>query len=216
MILFLLLASSLAVTPDVNAPVPPVPGLCTAAVPADPDTPGCYMTNVLRLLEAPPVLYWHIRQFEAPDAAQAEAQRHRWAAVTFIHGRTWLYVLGAEDTAIEGGTPRAVIGPLKVPQGPATALFSEAIFTPGMGTRVHSHPGPEAFYVVEGEQCMESPSDRRMIAAGGTYIVESGPHLQAAPKGRRNLVLILAPEGSAPVVPGSDWVPTGYCAGPRG
>lgn len=213
MILSLLLAGALAAAPDVAHAVPPVPGLCSAPVPADPDTPGCYMTNVIKLPDAPPALYWHIRQFDAADAAQAEAQRHRWAAVTRIHGRTWLYVLGDRDAAISGGTPRAVIGPLTVPHLPATALFSEAIFPPGMRTRVHSHPGPEAFYVVDGEQCMESPTDQRVIGAGGTYIVASGPHLQAAPKGRRNLVLILAPEGVAPVVPGGDWTPTAYCAG---
>ena len=80
-----------------------------------------------------------------------------------------------------------------------------------MQTRVHSHPGPEAFYVVEGEQCMETPSDRRLIPAGGTYVVESGPHIQAAPNGRRNLVLILAPSGQPAVIPGGNWRPTGFC-----
>ncbi len=218
MILSLLLAGALVAAPAAAPPappVPPVPGLCTAPVPADPETPGCYMTNVVELADAPPMLYWHIREFDAADEAQAqaEAQRHRWAAVTRIHGRTWLYVLSERDAAISGGTARAVIGPLTVPRTPATALFSEAIFPPGMRTRVHSHPGPEAFYVVEGEQCMESPTDRRVIGAGGTYIVASGPHLQAAPKGRRNLVLILAPAGMAPVVPGGDWTPGAYCGG---
>lgn len=95
-----------------------------------------------------------------------------------------------------GGIEKAVIGPLALPVGPAVAHFSEAIFPPGMKTRVHSHPGPEAFYIVAGEQCMETPSDKRMIGAGGTYIVPSGVHLQAAPQGRRNLVLIIAPKVS--------------------
>jgi mannose-6-phosphate isomerase-like protein (cupin superfamily) len=80
-----------------------------------------------------------------------------------------------------------------------------------MRTRVHSHPGPEAFYVVEGEQCMETAIDKRLIEAGGAYVVERGPHLQAAPKGRRNLVLILAPQGQPSVVPGGDWEPSGFC-----
>ena len=92
-------------------------------------------------------------------------------------------------------------------EGAVTAHFSEAIFPPGMRTRVHSHPGPEAFYAVEGEQCMETPTDRRNIAAGGTYVVPEGPHLQAAPHGRRNLVLIVAPKGPPFVTPGATGSP---------
>ena len=213
MLLPVLIAALFAASPAGPTDVPPVPGLCTAPVPADPETAGCYLTNVLKLAGTPPELYWHIAQFDTTSAAQAEAQRHDRAAVTHIHGRTWLYVLGGPKETIAGGTSRAVIGPLAVPRAPATAYFSEAIFPPGMRTRVHSHPGPEAFYVVEGEQCMESPTDKRNIAAGGTYVVASGPHVQAAPKGRRNLVLILSPDGAAPVIPGGDWTPSSFCTG---
>lgn len=203
----LLLATLLAATLE----VPPVPGLCTAPVPADQDAAGCYSTNTLALHDAPESLFWHIQQFDTLAAAQAEAARHRWSAVAQAHGRIWLYVLGDAHQAIAGGTPRAVIGPLMVPAGPAKAYFAEAVFPPGMRTRVHAHPGPEAFYVVEGEQCMETPGDRRIIPAGGSDIVTGGLHIQGAPKGRRNLVLILAPTAAAPVMPGGDWVPSDFC-----
>ena len=206
MLLALLLAPVLAA-----AEVPPVPGLCSAPVPADRDTPGCYQTNEIAITGAPAVLYWYIRDYPDLAAAQAEAGRHAMAAATRIHGRNWLHVLGAADTPIAGGTRRAAIGPLQVPSGPVTAHLSEAIFPPGMRTRVHSHPGPEAFFVVDGVQCMETPTDRANIAAGGSYIVAAGPHLQAAPKGRRNLVLILAPTGQPFVIPGGAWQPTGFC-----
>ncbi|TRW14902.1 cupin domain-containing protein [Glacieibacterium frigidum] len=201
-----LLAAAMA-QPD----VPPVPGLCTAPVPANPETPGCYRTGQIDLTSAPSEIYWQIHEFPTEAAASAEARRHRWASVAQAHSRSWLYVLGGPSEAVGGGTRRAMIGPLKVPAGAVTAHFAEAIFPPGMQTRVHSHPGPEAFYVVEGEQCMESPTDKRLIQAGGTYIVEGGPHLQAAPKGRRNLVLILAPAGQPQIIPGGNWQPTGFC-----
>lgn len=195
----------------VQGNTPPVPGLCSAPVPLDPETPGCYQTGRLELSGAPAELYWYVVQYPTPAAAAAEQARHRWSAVAQAHARNWLYVLGGAAEKIAGGERRALIGPLRVPAGPVTAHFSEAIFPPGMKTRVHSHPGPEAFYVVEGEQCMETPSDQRRIPAGGTYIVDQGPHLQAAPKGRRNLVLILAPAGQAAVVPGGDWTPSDFC-----
>ncbi len=205
----LLLAAGLA-----QADVPPVPGLCSAPVPTNRETPGCYQTGQIDLGEAPMELYWQVYQFPTEAAAKAEAARHRWSAVAQAHSRAWLYVLGEASERVGSGTRRAMIGPLRPPAGPVTAHFSEAIFPPGMQTRVHSHPGPEAFYVVEGEQCMETPSDRRLIPAGGTYVVERGPHIQAAPKGRRNLVLILAPTGQPAVIPGGDWQPTGFCKPP--
>ena len=208
-----MLASILLMTAAVAmADVPPVPGLCSAPVPENRDAPGCYKTGEIDLADAPNEIFWHVYLYPTLDDANAEAARHRWAAVAQAHSRTWLYVLGDESEPISGGTRRAVVGPLHLSADRSTAHFSEAIFPPGMQTRVHSHPGPEAFYVVEGEQCMETPTDKRLIAAGGTYIVERGPHLQAAPKGRRNLVLIIAPRRQPAVVPGGDWEPTGFCS----
>jgi quercetin dioxygenase-like cupin family protein len=195
-----------------QADVPPVPGLCSAPVPANREAPGCYQTGQIDLTNAPSEIYWHIYQYPSEEAAVAEAGHHRWSAVAQAHSRIWLYVLGEPSERVSTGIKRAVIGPLRIPAGVTTAHFSEAIFPPGMQTRVHSHPGPEAFYVVEGEQCMETSSDKRVIPTDGTYIVESGPHIQAAPKGRRNLVLILTPKGRPAVIPGGDWRPTGFCS----
>lgn len=204
----LLMAAAVA-----QADVPPVPGLCAAIVPADRETPGCYQTSELDLANAPATLYWHILEYPTQAAAIAESARHRWAAVAAAHSRFWLYILGEPVEATVGGVERAVVGPLMVPLGPAVAHFSEAIFPPGMRTRIHSHPGPEAFYIVEGEQCMETPTDRRKIGTGGTYVVPGGVHLQAAPLGRRNLVLIIAPKGAPFVIPGGgQWTPTGFCS----
>ena len=188
-----------------------VPGMCTAAMPADPDAAGCYKTNEISLVDAPDRVYCHILQFDSTDAANAEARRHRWSAVARAHGRTWLYVLGGEHEDIAGGAERAVIGPLAVPSKTTKAYFAESVFPPGMRTRVHSHPGPEAFYVVDGTQCLETPHYKRMVEAGGTYVVAGGLHVQASPKGRRNLVLILAPAGARSVIPGGNWTPSGFC-----
>ena len=74
------------------------------------------------------------------------------------------------------------------------ARFLEPIFPLGMKTRGNAQPGPEAFYIVDGEQCMESPTHNARLPAGQTYIIDAGPHLQAAPTGRRNLVALIRPE----------------------
>lgn len=207
-----MLFSMLLLATVLQTDVPPVPGLCSAPVPDNREMPGCYQTSELDLAGAPASLYWHLREYPTLAAADAEAFKHRWSAVAAAHTRYWLYILAGDAEVANGGVERAVIGPLTLPIGPAVAHFSEAIFPPGMRTRVHSHPGPEAFYIVEGEQCMETPSDKRKIGAGGTYIVPSGAHLQSAPHGRRNLVLIIAPKGVPFVNPGGgQWTPSGFC-----
>ena len=191
--------------------VPPVPGMCTAPASENVEKAGCYLSAEIGLGGAPATLFWHIYEFTDGREADEESKRHRWATVVVAHRRTWLYVLGDPQESVRGGVRRAVVGPLHMPEGAVQARFMEAIFPPGMRTRVHSHAGPEAFYVVEGEQCMESPSDRRKLGPGMTYIVESGPPVQAAPKGRRNLVLILAPTNAPWSSPRNDWTPSHYC-----
>ena len=60
MVMAILVAAAVAAAAPAQADVPPVPGLCTAPVPTDPETPGCYQTNEVDLLDPSSALYWHI------------------------------------------------------------------------------------------------------------------------------------------------------------
>lgn len=61
---------------------------------------------------------------------------------------------------------------------------------------------------------MDSPAGHATVGAGESSIVEGGPHVQAAPLGRRNLVLILALKGVPFVTPASGgWTPSAFCEG---
>lgn len=191
---------------------PPVPGLCAEPAADHPGQPGCYLSAQIPVAAGEGPLFWHI--FTVPDlaAGQAEAARHPTATVIQAYGRTWLYVLGSEQETIGTGQARAVIGPLQRPAGPSlVARFLESTFPPGMKTRAHAHPGPEAFYVVEGEQCMESPADRARVPAGESYIIDAGPHLQAAPAGRLNLVALILPADQPWMTLSPEWTPGDYC-----
>ncbi|WBH15908.1 cupin domain-containing protein [Sphingomonas radiodurans] len=193
---------------------PPVPGLCSATPPADPDAAGCYLSAELPIDAAPARLYWHIYRFPDAASAKAAAVRQRWATIVSAHRQTWLYVMTSEATPPIADGRRGVAGPFAVAAGkPIVARFMQSVFPPGMKTRVHRHSGPEAFYVVHGQQCMETPTERRMIEAGNTYVVAAGPHLQAAPRGRRNLVLILAPAGAPWMALDESWQPSAFCDG---
>lgn len=212
--LFVLVAASAGAS---AAPVPEVPGGCMSPAAANVGRPGCFLSAELAITDTAPELFWHIYAFADARRAAVEAGRHRWAEVVPAHDRTWLFVIDSQpriDVALVPGVARAAtVGPLRNRPGRAVrARFMESLFSPGMRTRVHSHSGPEAFFVVDGEQCVETPTRRHMVMPGESFIVDSGPHLQASPAGRRSLVLVLAPVGDPWIVLEDGWIPSGFCA----
>ena len=158
-----------------------------------------------------------------------------------VFGRHWLYAIAEEKWRPAAGERVAVIGPLDVATGtPYTARYMQALFPadaptsyPGPG---HRHPGPEAWFVVSGAQCLETPNGLIVASAGGGAMVPDGWPMAIASVGeetRRALVLILhrssepysmAVDGTSRVpvsavsdhrshgAPHSDWKPQGLCA----
>ena len=60
------------------------------------------------------------------------------------------------------------IGPLPVVAGEKySAQFMEADFTPGMTAPANIHSGPEAWYAVGGETCLETSDGRMQISRAG-------------------------------------------------
>ena len=197
---------------DRDGAVPPVPGGCAEPAAANAGRPGCYASGELRIAQSPREIHWHIYTFADAERAQAEAAKHRWSAVAASHGRHWLYVLAPHRNRLAGGKRVAIVGPMRLPRGkPMMARFLESDFPPGMRTRVHSHPGPVGFYVVSGQQCMDMPTGRRTFPAGGTFIVAGGPHMQAAPSGRRNIAVVFYPPGVPWMRMETGWHPSAFC-----
>jgi mannose-6-phosphate isomerase-like protein (cupin superfamily) len=189
-----------------------VPGGCSEPALEHAGEPGCFQSAELKLPAAPKELHWHLYDFQNEAEARREAARHPLAVVTFSHGRVWLHVLADGKLRISTGRKLATAGPLELVPGTAyRARFIESTFTPGMRTRTHAHPGPEAFYVVSGMQCMDSPTRRARVEAGQTFVVDGGPHQQSAPQGRRNVAVVLYPEGQPWMTVVTDWTPSGYC-----
>ena len=203
-----------AAMPHMAAAVPPVPGGCTEPAALNVGKPGCYAAAELKIERSPAEIYWHIYAFRDVNSARAEARKHRRSAVAASHGGSWLYVLGSSNRRVNGGRAVARVGPMRLPRGkPMMARFLESEFPPGMRTRVHSHPGPEGFYVLAGEQCMETPAGGHVIGAGGTFIVASGPHVQSAPSGRKNIAVVFFPPGVPWMRMEMDWRPSTFCPG---
>jgi quercetin dioxygenase-like cupin family protein len=144
-----------------------VPGQCTAPASEHVGEPGCNLSAELDIQAPRGELYWHI------DARVAATQA-RQAVATEAHGVAWLHVFGdATPLTIPGATIRKSIGPVRAPSKGRVRLL-ESWFPPGMQTRAHSHPGPEVFYVQEGEQCVETRDGTALVSAGEHYILDGG------------------------------------------
>jgi len=97
-----------------------------------------------------------------------------------------------------------------------SAQYMEAIFTPGMTAPAHLHSGPEAWYTLAGETCLETSDGRVQIGRSGgpAVIVARGLSMHLTATGteqRRALVLILHETSQAATTPVQDWIPKGLC-----
>ena len=95
-------------------------------------------------------IFWHLYVY--PSCAAAEATKGPRGTVIESLGKVWLLSIEGADWRPAGGERVAVIGPLPVIAGERyTAEYTEVIFTPGMTSSIHTHPGPEAWYTLAGD-----------------------------------------------------------------
>jgi quercetin dioxygenase-like cupin family protein len=160
-------------------------------------------------------VFWHLDVF--PTRATAEAAKSPRGTVVESLGKIWLLTIERLGWRAPSPAERvAEIGPLPVVAGENySAAYMEAIFTPGMTAPAHRHAGPEAWYTVAGETCLETPAGKQIGRAGGQHvIVPGGPPMHLTATGseqRRALVLILHESSKPASTPASDWTPKGLC-----
>jgi hypothetical protein len=110
-------------------------------------------------------LYWHVENF--PTLAQAQAAEGPTSLAVEAGGKVWLFTLGPKGGTIPGGTKVAEIGPVPRINAPEYLLrITHSGGAPGAKTTVHSHPGPEAFYVVSGRLGQKTPHGVSYAEAG--------------------------------------------------
>jgi quercetin dioxygenase-like cupin family protein len=116
------------------------------------------------LLPAGP-LFWHVETFASLKQAQDAAGSTSLAAE--VAGRDWLITLGPPGAWPTGGDKVAEIGPVADVQAPEYLLrLNVAGGPPGAKSPIHSHPGSEAFYVLNGELGQKTPMGEMHIRAG--------------------------------------------------
>jgi quercetin dioxygenase-like cupin family protein len=159
-------------------------------------------------------IFWHLYAY--PTRAEAEGVKGSRGTVVESLGKIWLLAIESKSWRPAGGERMAQIGPLPIDAGePYSAQYMEAIFAPGMTSRTHIHSGPEAWYTVSGETCLETPKGKQVGRPGGEHVIVPGGlpmHLTAiGTETRRALVLILHKTSKPSTTPVHDWVPRELC-----
>jgi quercetin dioxygenase-like cupin family protein len=185
-----------------------------AAVPAGQKRPefGCFIVASARGIQfSQPETYWHISKF--PNRASAEASKTPNGLIVEEDGKVWLSEFGPDDAPFHG-EPVAVVGPLELaPAKSYDAEIAYAALRPGDKSRVHTHPGPEAWYVISGSQCLETPEGTTRVGEGKTMSVKHSIPMELSITGtevRRSLTLVIH-DSSKGWGANSDWKPTGAC-----
>lgn len=206
--LFFLAAGAPAFGQASSRPCPPV------SERTDEPGPTCSTGNqkLGQLPDGP--LFWHLDTYLTRTAA--EAAKGPRGIVVESFGKIWLFTIAEAGWRPSGGKRVSEIGPLPVkPDTEYTAVYLESIFDPGMTAPIHTHSGPEAFYTLTGETCLETPDG--VLAGRGdghVVIVPGGPPMLLTATGavrRRGVVLILHDSLQPATTLVHDWTPKGLC-----
>jgi len=197
-----------------NEPVPDTGGACVPISERAGRTFGCFIIAAQPVGKLDGASFWHLETFS--DRAAAEKAKSAHGVVAEAFDKTWLLTIAAAGWHSAGGTHVAEIGPLPTTAGREyTAQFMEATFRPGMKSRVHRHSGPEAWYTISGETCLETPEGSMVNRPGGPpVIVPQGPPMELTATGtetRKSLVLILHDSSQPHTMLATDWAPKGLC-----
>lgn len=160
-------------------------------------------------------VFWTIDVY--PTRAGAEADKGPRGTVLESLGKVWLLNIEYQKSKPSHGIRAAEIGPLSVTAGENYSVqYMEAIFSPGMTAPEHIHSGPEAWYTLSGETCLETSDGRVQVgrAGGPPVIVPMGLSMHLTATGteqRRALVLILHLTSQPPTMLDHNWVAKGLC-----
>ena len=178
------------------------------------DQMGCWIFAHEGLGQLPQTpLFWHLSTYAT--RAEAEAAKGPRGTVIDALGKIWLFTIAEPGWRSPGGVRVAEIGPLPgISNEPYTAVYMESGNTPGISTRAHRHDGPEVFYTLVGELCLETPDGMKTGHAGESTIAAPGVPMKLTTVGterRRSLALVLHETAKPFGTPVSDWTPKGLC-----
>jgi len=164
-------------------------------------------------------IFWYLDAY--PTRAAAQKDKGPQGIVIELTGRTWLMTLEQANWKAAHGTRIGAVGPIPITAGERySAQYMEAVFLPGMTAPEHLHSGPEAWFTMSGETCLETSDGRVQTgrAGGPPVIVPAGLAMHLTATGseeRRAFVLILHDSLRPPTTLVHDWTAKGLCRSAR-
>ena len=184
-----------------------------AAADQKPDQFGCTILARRTVKDLPKgPLFWYLVSFPTLTAAQAAAGPS--SVVATAEGRHWVFTIAPDDGGPWRGQLVAQIGPLELPRLKAyTIEAAVAVLPPGARSRVHTHAGPEAWYMLVGEQCVETPAGARRAGPGQGMAQAGFTPMQLVATGRvvRHALVVVVHDADSTFGTPSDWKPKGLC-----
>lgn len=177
--------------------------------------PACLLAHQhLSALPGGPV-FWHLDTFKSRADAQKAAGTQ--GTVVEAFGSIWLFTLERAGWRPRRGRHMAEIGPLPITGAKAySAEYLRSVFKPGTTAPLHVHSGPEAFYAVSGDTCLETPDGVQIgRGAGNSLMIKGGPPMLLMAIGsvpRQGFALILHDADQPPTTLTQVWQPQGLCA----
>ena len=180
--------------------------------------PACLMAHQPLGKLSGPSVYWQLYTYDDTVTAAHEQPPNSTLVVAF--GRVWLFIVGPQGFVPKNGTRVAEVGPIPIEGDTDTvyaAEFLKSTFSPGMEAPVHVHSGPEAFYAISGDTCIETPEGVQFgKGPGNTLFIRGGPLMllmAPGPDPRKGFALILHDNSRAPTTLVKTWTPKGLCNG---
>lgn len=176
--------------------------------------PACLLASK-QLPSLPSKVFWHLDRFSSKDAAERAASAS--SAVVDAFGSTWLFTLAELGWRPRGGEHVSTVGPLPItPASTYAAEYLRSIFKPGTTAPLHVHSGPEAFFAVNGDTCLETPDGVQTgRGPGNSMMIKAGPPMLLMAIGkvpRQGFALILHDASQPATTLTQMWHPVGLCA----
>jgi len=180
---------------------------------------GCLLLAKIKVTQFPDApLFWCLSKFPTRNAAAAARVAN--SLVTEAEGQNWLFSFGPKDAGPKSGELVASIGPLQLTSDklPKAGLYEIvaylAVMPPGTYTKVHIHPGPEAWYVLRGEQCLETPAGVMKASTGESMFAPPMTPMRLTNSGSsaRHALFVVIHDATQPwTIPTNAWKPSGAC-----
>ena len=129
-------------------------------------------------------VFWHIDRFDTGELAPSAVGP---TSIAFeAHGAWWLLSVGPKSDNHHGGEHVAQVKLSPLPSASSYSILVISAYIPsGMTSRVHFHSGVEAFYVVDGEQCLQTAEQAFKMRKGETLAVPTGVTMRLVATGSK-------------------------------